>query len=133
MTWQSTLVEPVSAERLHLVQVTCRWCKWRSVTVDASSELGQAQVRSLRLRHECALTDPEAAFDDIVAGYEQASPLYAAVLAMEQQHPGDLPVTIGLKAWSQLDEHQQRQCFNDLLQAYVELVRRERTEDEGAE
>lgn len=129
MSWQSTLVEPVSAAKLTVVQVTCKWCPWRSVTIDASTELGRAQVRSLRQGHVCAMRDPDAAFADIASEYGCDGGLYAAVLEAQQHNPNELDVIIGMKAWAQLDEERQRQEFTDLLQAYVELVNIQREED----
>lgn len=129
MSWQTTLVQSVNADRPAVVQVTCTWCPWRSVTIDASTDTGLAQVRSLRDGHVCALKDPEKAFADITSEYESDSPLYAAVLEMQQQNPDSLPVIIGLKAWAQLDEYQQSKHLSDLLQAYVELVDIQRAED----
>ncbi|MFJ8309821.1 MULTISPECIES: hypothetical protein [unclassified Streptomyces] len=55
-------------------------------------------------------------FVDIVAEYDTTPDLYAAVLRIEQDFPGELPVIIGLKAWALLDEQMQRD-INDLLQA----------------
>lgn len=67
-------------------------------------------------------------FADVVDGF-YGSDLYAAVLQAEQRHPGELPVTIGIRAWGLLDDEQQGKYLPELLMAYVELVRIQRDED----
>jgi hypothetical protein len=129
VSWQTTLVQPVSTERPTAVQVACTWCPWRSVTIDASTERGQAQVRSLRLGHVCAMQDPEKAFADITAEYDCDGGLYSAVLEVQQHNPDDLPVIVGIKAWAQLNDEQRLAEFPHLLQAYVELLDIQRAED----
>lgn len=131
MSWQTTLVEPVSPDRPTFVTVACTWCPWRSMVVDVSTEHGREAVRRIRLAHVCALKDPDRAFADIVECYDDATDLYAAVVRIEQEHPDDLPVIIGMRAWALLDEEQQRKHFHSLLQAYVEIVRRDRAEEYG--
>lgn len=53
MSWQTTGVEPVSADRLTLVQVTCIWCPWAEGLFDAATEEGLAAIRDTRLAHTC--------------------------------------------------------------------------------
>lgn len=78
-----------------------------------------------------AVTDTvDRKFRDIVNADFGLSPLYRACVQTEQTNPDARPAVIGLKAWHQLDDEQREECFIDLLQAYVELMRIERTEDQ---
>ncbi|MDX2948178.1 hypothetical protein PV383_37285 [Streptomyces caniscabiei] len=70
----------------------------------------------------------EEEFADVVDGFHH-SDLYAAFLQVEQRHPGELPVVAGVRMWSLLDREQQARYTNEVLGAYVELVRIQRTED----
>lgn len=72
--------------------------------------------------------DGETQFADVVDGFQQ-SDLYAAFLQVEQRYPDELPVVAGVRMWALLDREQQAQHTNDVLGAYVELVRIQRAED----
>ncbi|MDX2696846.1 hypothetical protein [Streptomyces ipomoeae] len=70
----------------------------------------------------------EGQFADVVDAYSQ-SDLYAAFLQVEQRYPGELPVVAGVRMWALLDAEQQARYTNEVLGAYVELVRIQREED----
>lgn len=65
-------------------------------------------------------------FEEIIEADAGLSPMYRAVVQVEQQDPTQLPIIIGLKAWALLDPEQQRDSFKDLLQAYVDVVQHQR-------
>lgn len=54
MTWQTTVVEPVAADRLTLMQITCTWCPWSEGLFDAATDDGRASIRAARIGHVCA-------------------------------------------------------------------------------
>ena len=70
----------------------------------------------------------ETQFADVVDGFQQ-SDLYAAFLQVEQRYPDELPVVAGVRMWALLDTEQQARYTNEVLGAYVELVRIQREED----
>ncbi|GAA3853955.1 hypothetical protein GCM10023084_05230 [Streptomyces lacrimifluminis] len=72
--------------------------------------------------------DGETQFADVVDGFQQ-SDLYAAFLQVEQRYPDELPVVAGVRMWALLDRDQQARYTNEVLGAYVELVRIQRQED----
>ena len=88
---------------------------------DSRSIQGAAVVQHLP-------ADGETQFADVVDGFQQ-SDLYAAFLQVEQRYPDELPVVAGVRMWALLDRDQQAQHTNDVLGAYVELVRIQREED----
>lgn len=61
MTWRATLVAPVDATTALVVQVSCRWCPWRSELVDVTEEAGRVTVRLLRKAHDCRTDAPQVA------------------------------------------------------------------------
>jgi hypothetical protein len=77
MTWRTTLVAPPDPAAQTAVQVSCRWCPWRSELVDVTEEEGRVKVRLLRKGHDCrtAAEDPEVsdllAATGLVVGYGQ--------------------------------------------------------------
>lgn len=77
---------------------------------------------------EAAPVAQEEQFADVVDGFHQ-SDLYAAFLQVEQRYPGELPVVAGVRMWGLLDRDQQARYTNEVLGAYVELVRIQRAED----
>lgn len=99
----------------------------RSITIP-DEKYGEP-VRGSRAVLRSTTDTVDRAFRDIVDADAGLSPMYRAVVQVEQQNPTDLPVVIGIKAWTLLDEDQRRECTNDLLQAYVELVQIQRAED----
>ncbi|MFJ2007378.1 hypothetical protein [Streptomyces chartreusis] len=70
----------------------------------------------------------EEEFAEVVDGFHH-SDLYAAFLQVEQRYPGELPVVAGVRMWALLDVEQQARYTNEVLGAYVELVRIQRDED----
>jgi hypothetical protein len=72
----------------------------------------------------------ETQFADVVDGFHH-SDLYGAFLQIEQRYPGELPVVAGVRMWALLDREQQARYTNEVLGAYVELVRQQRTEDQA--
>lgn len=54
MSWQTTLVQPVSPDRMTLVEVTCQWCLWFEGLFDAATDEGRAAIRGVRVDHDCA-------------------------------------------------------------------------------
>lgn len=54
MSWQTTLVQPVSGDRLTLVEVTCTWCPWSECLFDATTEDGRQRIAAARITHACA-------------------------------------------------------------------------------
>ncbi|MCI3272123.1 hypothetical protein [Streptomyces cylindrosporus] len=72
--------------------------------------------------------DDETQFANVVDAFHH-SDLYAAFLQVEQRYPGELPVVAGVRMWGLLDGEQQARYTNEILGAYVELVRIQRAED----
>ncbi|MEU8855722.1 hypothetical protein AB0C48_13705 [Streptomyces sp. NPDC048556] len=96
-----------------------------ALPVDQAEDLGAALTQGTatgRLRQE----RPATTFEDIVDLDAGASPMYRAVVQAEQQDPDQFPIVIGAKAWALLDIDQQRESFNELLQAYVDVVQHQR-------
>lgn len=75
---------------------------------------------------ELHCTPTPQTFEEIIEADAGLSPIYRAVVQIEQQDPAALPVVIGLKAWALLDPEQQRESFKDLVQAYVDVVQHQR-------
>lgn len=53
MSWQTTLVQPVSPDRLTLMEVTCQWCPWSEGLFDTTTEDGRTAIRTARAAHVC--------------------------------------------------------------------------------
>ncbi|MGI5436191.1 hypothetical protein ACQEV4_01415 [Streptomyces shenzhenensis] len=70
----------------------------------------------------------EEEFAEVVDGFHQ-SDLYGAFLQVEQRYPDELPVVAGVRMWALLDHEQQARYTNEVLGAYVELVRIQRAEE----
>ncbi|MEU9183353.1 hypothetical protein AB0D14_02045 [Streptomyces sp. NPDC048484] len=75
---------------------------------------------------EVAGTPEPWTFEEIMEVDAGLSPMYRAVVQVEQQNPAEFPIIIGLKAWALLDGEQQRDSFKSLVQAYVDVVQHQR-------
>jgi len=90
-----------------------------------AEDLGATLTHGTAIGQNRQVSSP-VSFEDIVDADAGLSPMYRAVVQVEQQEPEQLPIVIGVKAWALLDAEQQRESFNDLLQAYVEVVQHQR-------
>ncbi|MFG3110557.1 hypothetical protein [Streptomyces tendae] len=100
----------------------------RSIAVPrpAAEDLGAALTQGTATALNRLDTQPATSFEDIVEADAGLSPMYRAVVQVEQQEPDQLPIVIGMKAWALLDPEQQRESFKDLLHAYVDVVQHQR-------
>lgn len=77
-----------------------------------------------------AVPTDETQFADVIGGFH-GSDLYAAVMQAEQRIGGEVAVHVGAYAWDLLDNTQRETHLPELLHAYVELVRRERDDQDS--